>query len=541
MRAADLLQKVLERKAEAEGEISVPSYDNMHTPDNHVGNKNMKPVKNPEKGLDVRRDEHPTAEVGMPGKEKRSMEGPGTKPKKVAEQQLNELEMATNTLVASLKLRYDGANEKLLVNHPGGVSQGQPFYLPISRAKLERVLKNPNYLSSPLAFYTDARKQSQGGPARQLQMGVGEQVGGDLAVEPAVGGNGGRRRHAYLQAAQDMIDSDEDLIYDVAVSHGQKVGNVKGMKWFLDAVANWLEEEEYPVVMESVKIKENDEEPTLEIWWNGGHGWEEVDTAKDKKEANYLIGEYRMAYGGGQFKTKRIKKAANETAGELSKPAVVKTSPSHSASVRAKQDDEPKNKGEPGMVKKKEKRAGADGRMDANPVSVADHKGGSNEHKSMKKMHEGISALEKFVGRKLNINPGSKKKLSEANDPLEVFLHHYIGTALWSSNDDAGEPMDAKYDTEDFATETLNKMKQDSAQFLKAAGPLLAQAEQHGYSIERAAHDFWLTRNRHGVGFWDRAELEEGGLGDQLTKIAQKFGEADLYVGDDGRVYQFSG
>jgi len=540
MRAADLLQKVLERNAE--GELPVPSYDNMHTPDNHVGKKNMKTVKNPEKGLDTKRDEHPTAEVGTPGKESRSMEGPGTTPKKMSEEQINELDVSANALVTSLRLRYDGANERLLVNHPSGPSRGKSFYLPITRFKLENALKNPGYLASPLSFYTDALKQSQGGPARQMQTDVGEDVGDSANAESSTptGGNGGRRRHAYLLAAEEMIDDDEELIYDVAISHGQKVGNVKRMKWFKDAVADWLEKEEYPV-SESIKIKENDEEPTLAIWWNGGHGWEEVDTAKDKKEANYLIGEYRMAYGGGQFKTKRIKKAAIEASGEPANPSVSKMSPSHSATVRTKQPDEPKNKGEPGKIKKKEKRASADGRMDANPVSVADYKGGSNEHKSMKKMHEALSDLEDFVGRKLDINLGSKKKLSEADDPLEVFLHNYIGTALWASNDDAGEPMDAKYDTEDFATETLNKMKQDSTQFLKAAGPLLAQAKQHGYSIERAAHDFWLTRNHHGVGFWGRVELEEDNLGDQLTKIAEKFGEADLYVGDDGRVYQFSG
>ena len=412
MRAAELLQKVLERNAE--GEMQVPSYDNMHTPDNHVGKKNMKTVKNPEKGLDVKRDEHPTAEVGTPGKESRSMEGPGTTPKKMSEEQINELEMDVNPLVASLKLRYDGANERLLVNHPGGTSKGKAFYLPISRGKLERALMNQTYRASPLTFYTQALKQSQGGPARQMQIGVGEDAGG--AVRGS--GNGGRQRHAYLQAAKEMITDDDDIIYDVAVSHDQEVENVKHMKWFRDEVADWLEREGYPipVVSESIKIKENDEEPTLEIWWNGGHGWEEVDTAKDKKEANYLIGEYRMAYGGGQFKTKRIKKAAIEASGEPANPSVAKMTPAHSASVPTKQQDEPKNKGEPGMVKKKEKRADAAGCMDANPVSVADFKGGSNEHKSMKKMHEAIRDLEDFLGTDLQLktDTGSKKKLSES-------------------------------------------------------------------------------------------------------------------------------
>lgn len=48
-------------------------------------------------------------------------------------------------------------------------------------------------------------------------------------------------------------------------------------------------------------------------------------------------------------------------------------------------------------------------------------------------------------------------------------------------------------------------------------------------------HDFWLTRNGHGVGFWDRGYDKE--VGDALTKASESFGEVDLYVGDDGRIY----
>ena len=471
MRAADLLQRVLERKAE--GELSVPSYDNMHTPDNHVGNKNMKPVKDPKKGLDTKRDEHPTADVGTPGKESRSLEGPGTKPKKMSEEQLTELEMGKNALIASLNLRYDGENERLLINHPGGASKGKSFYLPISRFKLERVLKNPSFLASPLSFYAQALKQSQGGPSQQLDFGEDIGDSANPAATSGSGGSGGKRRHAYLQAAREMIDDDEELVYDVAVNHGQHVGNVKDMKWFLDAVADWLEKEEYPVMVEA--------------------------------------------------------------SGELAKPKVVKMKPSHSATVRGKQKDEPKNKGEPGKVKKKEKRAAADGRMDANPVTVKDFKGGSNEHKSMKKMHE---ELEDLVGCKLNLNLSSKKNLSE-DVIIDNLLRSYVGTALWASNDN-GDSMDDKFDITNFAPQTLDKMRQEIAAFLTQAEPLLAQAEQRGYNLDSAMHDFWLTRNGHGAGFWDRRKLE-GGLGDQLSEIATKFGEASLYVGDDGSIYQFSG
>jgi len=47
-------------------------------------------------------------------------------------------------------------------------------------------------------------------------------------------------------------------------------------------------------------------------------------------------------------------------------------------------------------------------------------------------------------------------------------------------------------------------------------------------------HDLWLTRNLHGAGYWDRGT---GDVGNRLTAAAEKFGEYDLYIGDDGKIY----
>lgn len=58
-----------------------------------------------------------------------------------------------------------------------------------------------------------------------------------------------------------------------------------------------------------------------------------------------------------------------------------------------------------------------------------------------------------------------------------------------------------------------------------------------GFSNEaRAGHDFWLTRNGHGVGFLDRDELSEADQ-KRLTEASKEFGECYLYVGDDGKLY----
>ena len=51
---------------------------------------------------------------------------------------------------------------------------------------------------------------------------------------------------------------------------------------------------------------------------------------------------------------------------------------------------------------------------------------------------------------------------------------------------------------------------------------------------ENAGHDFWLTRNGHGAGFWDGDWKEHG---DTLTQSAQAFEPVETYMGDDGMIY----
>ncbi len=58
---------------------------------------------------------------------------------------------------------------------------------------------------------------------------------------------------------------------------------------------------------------------------------------------------------------------------------------------------------------------------------------------------------------------------------------------------------------------------------------LLSKSYEKGSTESQAGHDFWLTRNRHGAGFWDRGL---GTIGDELTNAAQQYGEA--YVEIDG-------
>lgn len=53
--------------------------------------------------------------------------------------------------------------------------------------------------------------------------------------------------------------------------------------------------------------------------------------------------------------------------------------------------------------------------------------------------------------------------------------------------------------------------------------------------VSKAGHDFYFTRNGHGVGFWETEWPES--YRDILTKAAHGYGETTAYVGDDNLVY----
>lgn len=131
----------------------------------------------------------------------------------------------------------------------------------------------------------------------------------------------------------------------------------------------------------------------------------------------------------------------------------------------------------------------------------------------------------------------------------EVFLKGYIRAALWSSNDesreDGGDPLDQNYSAKDLAKETLAKMAADCEAFIRAnADDLWAVAGEYRTMAARKGeedwwpswmgHDFWLTRNGHGAGFFDR---DLGEVGDRLTKASDRFPEVNLYV-HRKRIYQ---
>lgn len=119
------------------------------------------------------------------------------------------------------------------------------------------------------------------------------------------------------------------------------------------------------------------------------------------------------------------------------------------------------------------------------------------------------------------------------SDDKKRFLDAYIECALWSSTDNAddsgGEPLDKNYDADDLAPECLAEFKRDCEGFQEANADDLASLDP-----EQSGHDFWLTRNGHGAGFWDRGL---GELGERLSKASKVYGSVDLVIGSDGKIH----
>lgn len=125
---------------------------------------------------------------------------------------------------------------------------------------------------------------------------------------------------------------------------------------------------------------------------------------------------------------------------------------------------------------------------------------------------------------------------------LDLFTQGYIEAMFFTdaSDPDDGDLQHATF--ADLAPETLTKIMADCAAFRAGNAELLERAYELGeaqlcYNETRAGHDFWLTRNGHGAGFWDRGL---GEVGDALSKACgwrTKFGEVDIYLGGDDKVY----
>lgn len=111
---------------------------------------------------------------------------------------------------------------------------------------------------------------------------------------------------------------------------------------------------------------------------------------------------------------------------------------------------------------------------------------------------------------------------------IKEILNCYLAAALWTV-DDTDEEFEGKT-IDDISDRSKEKAKIEIEWFVKSAGKYLDKL-----SDDLIGHDLWLTRNGHGTGFWDRGYNEK--IEDLLVHLCEILGNADIYIGNDNKVY----
>lgn len=137
-----------------------------------------------------------------------------------------------------------------------------------------------------------------------------------------------------------------------------------------------------------------------------------------------------------------------------------------------------------------------------------------------------------------------------AGADIDAIVEGYLTCQLWAQHDNDGldeygnsPTLDDNYGREDIAPEYVDKVREEllglvtdhplavrmylarnagrsRQESLLSTGALISSAEVNTLF----GHDFYLTREGHGAGFWDRGL---GELGEYLTKIAKAYGSAE--------------
>lgn len=131
------------------------------------------------------------------------------------------------------------------------------------------------------------------------------------------------------------------------------------------------------------------------------------------------------------------------------------------------------------------------------------------------------------------------ERLPEDDDFGTKVLEGAVTAMLWANTYDAdgGEPLG--HPSGEFENsprheelralvdwETFDLLREDVFNFLYTTLVFVRDLDPG-----QVGHDFILTRNHHGTGFWDRGL---GDKGDQLTEAAQAYSELTWFQGEDG-------
>jgi hypothetical protein len=169
--------------------------------------------------------------------------------------------------------------------------------------------------------------------------------------------------------------------------------------------------------------------------------------------------------------------------------------------------------------------------------------------------------IKKFEAYEINIGDA---KLSQID--INKILKGYLECALWTEEERLKEDMpnidfnededDEKMDEiekiihlnnslnrksidtftkEDIDVDSLIDAYSDIKKFIELAGKEAIDYAINEQGLERLGHDIWLTRNRHGAGFFDHSYDDD--IEKKLTEASHKLKEINLYIDDDYKLY----
>lgn len=112
-----------------------------------------------------------------------------------------------------------------------------------------------------------------------------------------------------------------------------------------------------------------------------------------------------------------------------------------------------------------------------------------------------------------------EENIKNEND-IDSIVDSYLQTALWTDEELDGRGI------YDFSDEIRKNAKAEVLWFVVTAGEILDELDN-----EQIGHDIWLTRNRHGTGFWDRGLDDD--VSNKLVKLCEELGEVWLTSGEE--------
>jgi hypothetical protein len=116
---------------------------------------------------------------------------------------------------------------------------------------------------------------------------------------------------------------------------------------------------------------------------------------------------------------------------------------------------------------------------------------------------------------------------------MDEFFAGFLDAAFWTTLDENEDVLHRRYNFSDVTATARDALYENCCEFVEEAQALLRRRYWRGNSSgcslsEGAGHDFWLTRNRDGVGFWDGDWIEE--VGEALTRLSYAYKSISLYA-----------